>query len=270
MTASDKDFVGSIPEIYDTYLVPLIFETYAEDLATRVAKLNPLSVLETAAGSGVVTRALASVLPSEAVYNVTDLNQPMLEHAASQQPSDERIVWRQADAMDLPYDEASFDIVVCQFGVMFYPNRKTAYSEACRVLKPGGKLVFNVWDRIETNEFAHVVATAAASIFPDDPPGFLARTPHGYHDETLIREELSEAGFTNVNYETLDATSSARSPRYPAIAYCQGTPLRNEIEERDASLLRHATDVAAAAISKRFGAGPVTAKIRGHVITAVR
>jgi len=270
MTERDKDFVGSIPEIYDTYLVPLIFETYAQDLAERVAALGPASILETAAGSGVVSRALASTLASDAQLTVTDLNQPMLDHAASMQATDSRITWRQADAMALPFDDGTFDVVVCQFGVMFYPDRTAGYSEAHRVLKPGGALVFNVWDRIETNEFADVVTAAAATVFPDNPPQFLPRTPHGYYDESLIRKELGKAGFADVSYDSLDAVSSAPSPRHPAIAYCQGTPLRNEIEERDASLLEHVTDCAAGAISGRFGAGSVEAKIRGYVITALR
>ena len=270
MANSDKDFVGSIPEIYDTYLVPLIFETYAQDLAERVAELDPTSVLETAAGSGVVARSLAPVLSSEAQYTVTDLNQPMLDHAATRQAADSRITWRQADAMALPFDDSSFDVVVCQFGVMFYPDRVAGYSEAYRVLKPGGKLIFNVWDRIETNEFADVVAAAVATVFPDDPPQFLPRTPHGYYDESLIRKELGEAGFAEVSFDSLDAISSAPSPRHPAVAYCQGTPLRNEIEERDASLLERVTACAADAVSDRFGTGVVEAKIRGYVFTATR
>jgi len=270
MTEHDKDFVGSIPEIYDTYLVPLIFETYAQDLAERVATHSPTSILETAAGSGVVSRALASILSSDAELTITDLNQPMLDHAATRQAADLRISWRQADAMALPFDDSSFEVVVCQFGVMFYPDRIAGYSEAYRVLKPGGALIFNVWDRIETNEFADVVAAAVATVFPDDPPQFLPRTPHGYHDESFVRKELGEAGFAEVSFDSLDAISSAPSPRHPAVAYCQGTPLRNEIEERDANLLEHVTACAADAISDRFGTGAVEAKIRGHVITAVR
>ena len=270
MTERDKDFIGSIPEIYDTYLVPLIFETYAQDLAERVGALNPASVLETAAGSGVVARALVSTISPDTQYAVTDLNQPMLDYAASKQATDPRLTWRQADAMALPFEDESFDVVVCQFGVMFYPDRISGYIEACRVLKPGGTLIFNVWDRIETNEFADVVTAAAATVFPDDPPQFLPRTPHGYYDENLIREELGEAGFADVSYESLDATSSAPSPHHPAMAYCQGTPLRNEIEERDANLLEHVTECATAAIADRFGNGAVAAKIRGHIVAALR
>ena len=270
MTESDKGFAGSIPEIYDTYLVPLIFEVYANDLAERVATLAPKSVLETAAGSGVVTRALVSRLASAAQYFVTDLNQPMLDYAANRQGSDERITWQQADALALPFDDPSFDAVVCQFGGMFFPDRVAGYAEARRVLQPGASFLFNVWDQIDANEFALVVTEAAASVFPDDPPRFLARTPHGYYDLNLIRDELGKAGFSQVSITTLEETSSAPSPRVPAIAYCQGTPLRNEIETRDASALAHVTDLATAAITARFGNGPVSAKIRGHIVVATR
>ena len=268
MIRSDKVFAGSIPEFYDTYLVPLIFEAYAKDLAQRIAALAPMSVLETAAGSGVVTRALASRLTSDARYVVTDLNQPMLDYAANKQGPDNRITWRQADALALPFDDASFDAVVCQFAVMFFPDRVAGYAEARRVLKPDGRFLFNVWDQIEANEFAHVVTEAAASVFPDDPPRFLARTPHGYHDVKLIRDELGKAGFPQVSISTLEETSYAPSPRHPAVAYCQGTPLRNEIETRDASLLGHVTDRATEAIAARFGNGPVAGKIRGYVVEA--
>lgn len=270
MTGSDKDFIGSIPEVYDEYLVPLIFEYYAQDLADRVAAIDPMTVLETAAGSGVVARALIDILSLESQYTVTDLNQPMLDYAASKQEADSRISWRQADALDLPFENNTFDVVVCQFGVMFYPDRIKAYSEACRVLRHGGTFIFNVWDVIETNEFADVVTAAAATVFADDPPKFLPRTPHGYCDEDLIREELQAAGFASAQCESLEAISSAPSPRHPAIAYCQGTPLRNEIEQRNADLLHEVTDRAAEAIALRFGTGAVEGKMRGHVITAVR
>jgi ubiquinone/menaquinone biosynthesis C-methylase UbiE len=269
MTESDRSFAGSIPEFYDTYLVPLIFESYANDLAERVAVLAPKTVLEIAAGSGVVPRALAPRLASDVRYTVTDLNQSMIDHAANKQGPDNRVTWRQADALDLPFNDASFDAVVCQFSVMFFPDKVAGYSEARRVLKPGGSFIFNVWDKIESNEFAHVVTEAAGTVFPDDPPIFLARTPHGYHDLEMIRNELDAAGFSQVSTDTLEETSSAPSARHPAVGYCQGTPLRNEIESRDASLLEHVTDRATEAIAARFGDGPVAGKIRGHIVTAV-
>lgn len=270
MTAIDKEFTGSIPEFYDTYLVPLIFDAYADDLASRVATLAPETILETAAGSGVVPRALASRLGVNARYVVTDLNQPMLDHAANKQGIDNRIEWHQADALDLPFDNNSFDAVICQYGVMFYPDRVKGYEEAYRVLKTGGQYIFSVWDHIGENEFANVVTAAAAKVFPDDPPRFLARTPHGYHDVEAIRNDLNAAGFSEISVDTKEEVSRAPSPRHPAVAYCQGTPLRTEIETRDAGSLEYVTERATAAIAERFGSGPVSAKIQAHIFTAVR
>jgi len=270
MAESDKVFAGSIPKFYDTLMVPLIFQAYALDLAERVAAFSPGAVLETAAGSGVITRALAPKLAADARYVVTDLNQPMLDYAAARQGADTRIEWQQADALSLPFDDASFDIVCCQFGAMFFPDRVAGYAEALRVLKPGGRFVFNVWDRIEENVFADDVTQAVAAMFPHDPPRFLARTPHGYHDTALICEDVGRAGFADIRIETREEVSRAPSARDVATAYCQGTPLRNEIEARDASLLALATDRAAAAIAGRHGAGPVAGKIQAHVIVATK
>ena len=269
MSDTDKVFAGSIPEIYDTYLVPLIFQAYASDLARRVAKADPLQVLETAAGSGVVTRALAPLLGRNARYVVSDLNQPMLDRAVSQQGADDRIVWRQADALDLPFGDHSFDAVCCQFGAMFFPDRVAGYRETRRVLRPGGRFLFNVWDRIEENDFARIVTEAAGAVFPNDPPRFLARTPHGYHEIDRIDAALRQAGFSAFEIVTLEERSNAPSARDPAIAYCQGTPLRNEIVARDPAALGTVTDRAADAIARAYGSGPVSGKIRGHVIVAL-
>ncbi|RIX77190.1 class I SAM-dependent methyltransferase [Acidovorax cavernicola] len=268
MAESDKVFAGSVPKFYDTLMVPLIFEGYAADVAALVAAFSPGAVLETAAGSGAVTRALAPRLGADARYVVTDLNPAMLDYAVTRQPADSRIEWQQADALALPFEDASFDVVLCQFGAMFFPDRVAGYSEARRVLKPGGRFVFSVWDRIEDNAFADDVTRAVATVFPDDPPRFLARTPHGYHDVALIRGDLSRAGFTHIEIRTHEKQSRAPSAREVAIAYCQGTPLRNEIEARDASLLSLATDRAAEAIAARHGTGSVAGKIQAHVIVA--
>jgi ubiquinone/menaquinone biosynthesis C-methylase UbiE len=270
MTECDKAFAGSIPKFYDTLMVPLIFEAYAADLAELIAASSPRSVLETAAGSGVVTRALAPKLCAGARYVVTDLNQLMLDYAATRQGADNRIEWKQADALDLPFEDASFDVVCCQFGAMFFPNRVVGYVEAHRMLRPGGRFVFNVWDRMEENAFADEVTNAVATVFPLDPPRFLARTPHGYHDIALIREELNRAGFADIEIETREKVSCAASARDAATAYCLGTPLRNEIEARDAGLLQLATDRATEAIANRYGEGPVAGKIQAHVIVAAR
>lgn len=268
MLDADKVFAGSIPENYDRYMVPLIFAPYATDMAQRAAALLPGAVLEIAAGTGVVTRALAPKLSPTASYAVTDLNAPMLDYAASRQPPDDRITWRQADAMALPFANANFDLVCCQFGAMFFPDRPAAYREARRVLKPSGHFLFSVWDRIEENIFAEDVTNALARMFPNDPPRFLARTPHGYHDTALIRRDLDEAGFSRVTIETRAEQSRAASARIPAVAYCQGTVLRNEIEARAPGRLEAATDEAESAIAARHGSGEVAAGISAHIILA--
>jgi ubiquinone/menaquinone biosynthesis C-methylase UbiE len=265
---TDKLFAGSIPEIYDRFLVPLIFEPYARDLAERVATVQPRDVLETAAGTGVLTRALAARLPASAQIMATDLNQPMLDHAATRQPDDSRTTWRQADALALPFEDRKFDVVACQFGAMFFPDKVQGYREARRVLKPGGRFFFNVWDRISANEFADAVTEALAALFPDDPPRFMARVPHGYHDVAKVREELTAAGFASITVETVEDVSKALSAHGAAIAYCQGTPLRNEIETRDASRLEEATQCAGEWLTRRFGRGPIEGLIRAHVFAA--
>ena len=267
MAKVDTVFSGSIPSLYDRYLGPLIFEPYAEDLAGRLAALNPARVLETAAGTGIVTRALLRALPADASIVATDLNLPMLDHAAAQVSSD-RVSWQTADAQALPFPDQSFDAVVCQFGAMFFPDKPQAYREARRVLKPGGHFIFDVWDAIEHNEFANLVTAAVADMFADDPPGFLARTPHGYHDRDRIVVEVQCAGFGNVTAETVTLRSVAPTCRDPAIGFCQGSPLRNEIEARGADRLNEATEAAAARIAARFGTGPVDGMMRAHVITA--
>jgi ubiquinone/menaquinone biosynthesis C-methylase UbiE len=268
MVATDKVFAGSVPEFYDRYLVPLIFEDYARDLAARIASTAPRDVLETAAGTGVLTTAMASRLPAETRIVATDLNQPMLDYAATKPPLRGRVTWQQTDAQALPFEDATFDVVTCQFGMMFLPDRLKGYSEARRVLRPRGHFLFNVWGRIADNHFADVVTDALTVLFPQDPPLFLARTPHGYHEVARIRQDASAGGFQDISIDTVDFTSKAKSARDVAIAFCQGTPLRNEIVARDASRLEEATDVAAAALAKRFGGGAIEGPIRAHVITA--
>jgi SAM-dependent methyltransferase len=270
MADTDKLFAGSIPRLYETHLVPLIFEPYAADIVERLRAKPPARLLEIAAGTGVVTRALSAALGKDVSIVATDLNQAMLDQAAAIGTAGP-VEWRQADAMNLPFPDSSFDAVVCQFGVMFFPDRARAYAEVRRVLKPGGVFIFNVWDRIAENEFADVITTALEKVFPDDPPRFLPRTPYGYYERPVIERDLAAGGFNKpARFATVTARSRAASPQAPAIAFCQGTPLRNEIEARDAARLAEATAAAARTIAEKFGTGAVDAKIQAHVITAER
>ena len=267
MTTNDATFAGSIPALYDRHLGPVLFEPYAADKVRRLARLSEGAILETASGTGIVTQRLASALPAAVRIVATDLNQPMLDHASSK-PGMERVEFRQADALKLPSGDGQFDAVVCQFGVMFFPDRVAAYREARRVLKPNGQLVFSVWDSLMRNPLSATVTDAMATHFPHDPPRFLARVPHGYHDAAAIRADLATAGFTTVAIETVALTARAASHRDPAIGFCQGSPMRGEIEARDPDGLQAATDAVADALAARFGTGAIEAPMQALVITA--
>jgi ubiquinone/menaquinone biosynthesis C-methylase UbiE len=274
MKTSDASFAGSVPRIYETLLVPLLFQPYAEDLAARAAarleRGGASRVLEVAAGTGALTRELAARLPGNASIVATDLNPPMLERAAARGTA-RPVEWRQADAMRLPFDEASFDAVVCQFGAMFFPDRPAAFAEARRVLRAGGVLLFSTWDRIEDNELAACVQEALETVFPHDPPRFMERTPHGYHDRERIVRDVREGGFAeSPRVETVTRRSVAASARDAAVAFCQGTPLLDEIAARNAAMLDVATTAAEVALARRFGSGPVDAKMQAFVVEVGR
>ena len=251
MTASDAVFAGSIPALYDRHLVPMLFAPYAADLAARASALAPRRILETAAGTGVVTAELARAMP-EAEIVATDLNQAMLDVAATRVDSP-RVSFAQADALALPFDNGGFDLLVCQFGVMFFPDRVAGYREARRVLRPGGTFLFNVWDRIDRNPVSDRLAQAVAQLFPDDPPGFLNRVPFGYHDRDRIEAELRAAGFGDIHGETVRKSSAVGSPEQAAIGLCHGSPLRAEIEAHGPGALERATHAAAAALAGAEG-----------------
>jgi len=270
IAATDKSFAGAIPRLYDTYLVPMLFEPYAHDVVNRLKQRKLSRVLEIAAGTGVVTRAMINELPKDTEIVATDLNQAMLDQA-QQIGTTRRVEWQQADAMQLPFEDSHFDAVICQFGAMFFPDKAKAYAEVHRVLKPGGLFLFNVWDRIEQNEFADVVTQELAIVFPDNPPRFMARTPHGYHDHQLIIDDLRKGGFTSPpSIDVVTKVSTADSAAVVAMAYCQGTPLRNEIETRDGSRIDEATRAAEAALIKRYGNGSVSARIQAILVSIER
>jgi SAM-dependent methyltransferase len=248
--------------------VPLIFTAYAADLAHRLAPRAPARVLEVAAGTGAVTRTLADTLGDRASLVATDLNQAMLDRAAAVGTS-RPVEFRQADAQALPFPDASFDAVVCQFGAMFFPEKTKAYAEARRVLRPGGVFLFNVWDRLTENEFAHAVSSALEGVFPSDPPRFLSRVPYGYCDGAVIHRELTAAGFSKpAHVETVTHRCRADSPRIPSVGFCLGSPLRGEIEARSGATLDEAVDAATREVARRFGTGAVDSKMQALVITA--
>ncbi|WP_339913606.1 class I SAM-dependent methyltransferase [uncultured Brevundimonas sp.] len=265
MSGSDSGFTGSIPALYDRYLGPTLFEPFASDLARRFAGFEGV-ILETAAGTGRVTCALAAAAP-DATIVATDLNPAMLAQAV-QVVSAPNISWSEADAQALPFADATFDAVVCQFGAMFFPDKATAYAEARRVLRPGGQFVFSVWDRMETNELTLAVHQTVGACFPDDPPNFLTRTPFGYHDADAIHRAVSVAGFSDVSVETVSLATPAASTAGFVRGQCQGSPLAAEIEARRPQGLEQVVETVTAELTRRLGPGPISGRGQALVVTA--
>jgi ubiquinone/menaquinone biosynthesis C-methylase UbiE len=262
ITDSERRWGNSMSEAYDRWLAPVVFEPFAVDLARRTAKTNPRRILELAAGTGVVTRCLRSALP-EAEIIATDLNESMVAFARGRVPG---VTWQQADALDLPFDDDSADVIVCQFGVMFFPDKQAAYAEMRRVLEPDGTLLINTWDVTSTHEFAAALSTAVDQLFPANPPKFISAIPHGYTDPKVIVSDIGGAGFDDVRLETITLTSPPATAADVAVGFCTGTPLRAEIEARGD--LGPTTERIVDLMQSLMGTAPVTARMTAHVIQA--
>ena len=257
------------PEFYDRYLVPLNMQQHADLLVARVAGATSGNILELAAGTGVLTRALCSILPEAVHITATDLNQPMLDRAMSHPMVALRVRWQQADALALPFDDQSFNTILCQFGVMFFPDKIKAFSEARRVLKPGGQYIFSVWDRMELNVVNLIAHTTVQSLFPDNPPQAML-APFSYYDIDLIHSDLTEAGLHLVNIERIPNISRVASPLEAALAMVQGGAMRAEIEAMGSGQIERAIDAVAAAFADRSGTGEVGFPNQAIVISAQR
>ena len=268
MTATDTVFAGSIPAIYDQYMVPLMFAPYAKLVAERAAEHRPKRILETAAGTGVVTGELHRALPDAEIV-ATDLNAPMLEQAARRIGAS-NVRFQPADAQSLPFDDNSFDLVVCQFGVMFFPDKVRANAEARRVLREGGRYKLVIWDRIEHNLATMAAGRAVGELFPGDSMRFYERVPFAYHDIGLIERDLLAAGFTDIEYETVELHSRAASARDAALGLVQGTPVRSDIEQIDPTMLGRATDAAEAALRQYEGPEGLDALMSARLVTAIK
>jgi SAM-dependent methyltransferase len=259
---ADRSWVQSMPDAYQRFLVPTVFEPFAAELAGRVAARGPARVLELAAGTGALTEQLVTHLPGADVV-ATDLNPAMVALGARRVPG---ATWRQADAAHLPFEAAAFDAVVCQFGVMFFPDRPAAYAEACRVLAADGALLFNTWGPVAAHDFAAALVAALGNAFPDDPPGFVAAVPHGYADPDVVRADLAAAGFAQVRVDTVTLEGRARSARDVAVGFCTGSPLRAALEARGD--LDAAVSAVAGTMEDILGPGPVTGRMTAHVVEA--
>ncbi|MEZ5900174.1 MAG: methyltransferase domain-containing protein [Hyphomicrobiaceae bacterium] len=267
MTALVSNFTGSIPKHYDEHLGPYLFSEYARDMSERVAALQVSSVLEIAAGTGIVSRQLKDALPKAAQLTISDLNQPMLDVAASKFSGDEQVEIKQADATALPFDDEAFDVLCCQFGVMFFPDKPKAYREALRVLRPKGRYIFSVWGALEENPFARVAQDTIASFFATDPPTFYM-TPFGYHDMGAIQSALDEAGFSRIAAYNVHREIDIPEASHFARGLVLGNPVSEEIRTRGAS--DHETVIAAVAdaLEKSFGTNPGRMPLNAIVVEA--
>jgi SAM-dependent methyltransferase len=259
---ADSSWVADMPAAYDEHLGPVLFAPYAAHLAARVAVLRPSAVLELAAGTGRLTAELVAALPSARV-EATDLNDAMVAFGRSRVPG---ATWSRADATALPFPDGGFDVVACQFGVMFFPDRVAALREAARVLAPGGSLLVSAWDRLEANRLADRLVAALERVFPDDPPTFVVRVPHGYADPALLRADAEAAGLVDVVVETVGLSSTTPSARDFARGVCTGSPLRAGLVERGD--LARATQRIGDEMAVLLGEGPVTAPMSAHVLQA--
>jgi len=269
MPKEDTAFKGSIPAIYDRHLGPLLFQPYAREVARRAAGYGPQRILETAAGTGIVTAALASACPQAEIV-ATDLNQAMLDVAADRVRSD-KVSFRAADAQELPFGDGEFDLVVCQFGVMFFPDKVKANREARRVLREGGRYVLAIWDKLAANPASQIIHDSVAAAFPDNPPAFLARTPFGYADPAAIEHDLLAAGFTDIEFETVALSSMpGATSDDAATGMVQGSPLRAEVEQHGPGALDRATEAARRALQSLNGAAGFDSRLSAHIVTAIR
>jgi len=266
MTDVANQFTGSIPENYDNGLGPNIFHDYAADLARRAGAVKPDSVLELAAGTGIVSRKLRDTLASGVRLVVTDLNPPMLEVARSKFADGEMVEFTHANAMELPFGDSEFDLIVCQFGVMFFPDKITSYREAARVLRPGGRYIFNTWGTMEANPFSEIAHDATARFFPDDPPGFY-RVPFSYADPNTVKADLRAVGWADVEHVTIALRKTVADLAGFARGAVFGNPLIEEIRQRGGVDPDEVVTSIMEEFQNRLGPEPITMPLQATVFT---
>ena len=269
MADNDAAFIGAIPQNYDRYLGPMLFQGHAEDIAARVAVRPGVQVLEVACGTGIVTRRLLDRLRGQGSLVATDLNEAMLAHGRREIAPDPSLQWRQADATQLPFADGAFDAVVCQFGLMFFPDKAAGIREAFRVLRSGGQYLFNVWDAIEHNPITRITHETVAEFFPTDPPQFY-RVPFSLHEPEPLVRMLGAAGFEAIEWHRLDKTGTGPSAAEAATGLIDGNPIVDAIMRRRPDALPEIKNALAANIAAELGDRPVRCPLRAVVFSARR
>ena len=259
--------LGSSLDALDRYLAPSLLAPFADDMARRLSRISAGPLLETAADTGVLTQAIASTMSAGMIIIATDPDPDRIAHAASR-PGVARVTFQQADPATLPFADATFGIVTCHFGLASMPDRPRAFHEARRVMKPGARLVFSLPAHIRHNPVADCLNHALAALFPADPPSFLATVLHGYADNDQVDDDLTDAGFTDAIYTSVELPYVAASAHDAALGYCLGSGLRAELEARASGDLASVVHAAADALRQRFGSGPIEATMRAHIISA--
>lgn len=269
MPAENVAFVGSIPENYDRYLGPVLFEPYAKDLAERVNVPDGGSLLEVACGTGIVTRQLRDRLSPSVRIVATDLNEAMFKFASQKFRANENIEWKPADALDLPFRDESFDAVVCQFGLMFFPDKQQGVNEAFRVLKPNGQFIVSVWDDIEHVDLAKAAEIVIKQFFPENPPDFYD-IPFSFHEPEKLRSLLTSAGFREIKIDVVAFPCVSASAQDAAHGLIHGNPVITAINERDPAKAPEVEAALAEKIAVQFGSAPVNARMQAIVCSGVR
>lgn len=253
--------------IRDQYLVPSLIAPFADEMARRLSRITMGPLLETFADTGILTQAMSTVMSAGMIIVATDPSAEMIAFASAK-PGMARVTWQEADPVALPFQSASFGIVTCHFGVATMIGRVQAFVEARRVMKPGGRFVFSLPAHIRHNAVADCLQGAMNDLYPDDPPPFVGHTLHGYGDHLAVDDDLTEAGFTDAIYTSVDLPFEAASARDVAMGYCLGTSLQHEIEARTPGGAEWATSAVTKALEKRFGKGPIEARMRAYLVSA--
>ncbi len=262
-------FVGSIPEVYDTHLGPLLFQFSAADLAKRIDNAMPGAekLLEIACGTGIATEYLWQTLGENTEIVATDLNEAMLKYAVTKRGALKNVSYRQADAQALPFEDGSFDVVACQFGIMFMPDKALALAEMARVLRPGGLLAFNVWDSLEVNRVAGLARHTIAGFFKSDPPDFLT-VPFGFYEIEPIRTLAEGAGFSLPDFHLVSDTIERPDAMGIARGFVEGNPGILQIRERGEVDPEAIVTALAAEIEALYGPAPLQVPLREIVCLA--